>query len=98
MHQRPIVLQPWQEQIALVEHPELFVRGLIHSDGWRGANGSPYAYPRYQFSNRSADVRQLFVRACDAIGVQTRQMNAWTISVARRTSVALFDWLVGPKS
>ena len=90
--------------MALGEHPELFVRGLIHSDGWRGvnrvrgANGRPYAYPRYQFSNRSIDVRQLFVRACDTLGVQTRQMNAWTISVARRESVELLDRFVGPKS
>ena len=80
------------------------MRGLIHSDGWRGmnrvrgANGSPYAYPRYQFSNRSGDIRQLFVRACDALGVQTRRMNAWTISVAHRDSVALLDEFVGPKS
>ena len=45
----------WQRCIALDRHPEQFLRGLIHSDGWRGinrvrgANGSPYAYPRYQF-------------------------------------------------
>ena len=103
-HQRPIVLQPWQEEIALVEHPERFLRGLIHSDGWRGmnrvrgANGSAYAYPRYQFSNRSVDIRQLFVRACDELGVQTRRMNAWTISVAHRDSVARLDEFVGPKS
>ena len=102
--QRPIVLQQWQAAIALVEYPKLFVRGLIHSDGWRGinrvrgANGSPYAYPRYQFSNRSGDIRQLLVQACDALGVRTRRMNAWTISVAQRDSVALLDEFVGPKS
>jgi hypothetical protein len=103
-HQRLIALEPWQAEIALDEHPELFVRGLIHSDGWRGtnrvrgANGRPYGYPRYQFSNRSADIRRLLVRACDALGVETRQMNAWTISIARRASVALLDEFVGPKS
>ena len=103
-HRRPIVLHCWQEEIALGEHPELFVRGLVHSDGWRGtnrvrgANGSPYAYPRYQFSNRSADIRRLFVLACEAIGVEARQMNEWTISVARRESVARLDEFVGLKS
>jgi hypothetical protein len=40
----------------------------------------------------------LFVRACDAIGVDTRRMNEWTVSVARRKSVALLDQFVGPKS
>jgi hypothetical protein len=104
MHHRAIVLEPWQEQIALGENAELFLRGLIHSDGWRGinrvrgANGSSYAYPRYQFSNRSADIRRLFVQACDATGVATRQMNQWTISVARRESVARLDRFIGPKA
>ena len=38
--------------------------GLIHSDGWaRGVNkvhvkGRDYEYPRYQFSNRSDDIRR----------------------------------------
>jgi hypothetical protein len=101
---RPIALQPWQAEIALVESPELFVRGLIHSDGWRGtnrvrgANGRPYAYPRYQFSNRSADIRQLFVQACAAMSVDTRRVNERTISVAHRDSVARLDRFVGPKS
>jgi hypothetical protein len=40
----------------------------------------------------------LFVQACDAVGVEARQMNQWTISVARRKSVALLDRFVGPKS
>jgi hypothetical protein len=103
-HRRRIALVPWQEDIALGEHPELFVRGLLHSDGWRGtnrvrgANGSRYAYPRYQFSNRSDDIKQLFVRACDRLGVKTRRMNAYNISVARRDSVAILDRFVGPKS
>jgi hypothetical protein len=66
-HTRPILLRPWQEKLALVDHPEQFVRGLIHSDGWRGnnpvrgASGKRYVYTRYQFSNRSPDIRDLFV-------------------------------------
>jgi hypothetical protein len=69
-HQRRIVLEPWQAAIALDTHPDLFARGLIHSDGSRcvnrvrGANGRPYAYTRYFFTNRSDDIRQLFVEAC----------------------------------
>jgi hypothetical protein len=103
-HLRPIVLEPWQENIALVEHKELFVRGLIHSDGWRGtnnvrgANGMPYAYPRYMFCNHSDDIRRLFTLACDRLGVRWRQTTAYDISVARRDSVALLDQFVGLKS
>jgi hypothetical protein len=103
-HTRPIVLEPWQATIALDAKPDRFVRGLIHSDGCRGvnhvrgANGRPYAYTRYFFSNRSADIRQLFDEACGRLGVECRQMNRYNISVARRASVERLDEFVGPKS
>jgi hypothetical protein len=103
-HLRPIVLEPWQARLALDRHPDRFVRGLIHSDGCRGlnrvrgANGKLYAYPRYLFTNRSADIRGLFVEACERLGVEWRQMNRYNISVARRASVERLDAIVGPKS
>jgi hypothetical protein len=103
-HRRPIALEPWQERLALGEHPDRFVRGLLHSDGWRGinrvrgTNGKRYEYPRYQFCNHSADIRDLFVGACARLGVRTRQMNAYNISVAARDSVAILDRFVGRKS
>jgi hypothetical protein len=103
-HTRRIVLEPWQIAIALDAHPDRFIRGLIHSDGSRfvnrvrGANGRPYAYTRYNFSNRSADIRHLFVEACGRLGVESRQMNRYNISVARRASVQRLDEIVGPKS
>jgi hypothetical protein len=48
-HERPIVLEPWQEAIVAAA-PEAFLRALIHTDGWRGTNavrvkGREYAYP-----------------------------------------------------
>ena len=101
-HTRPIHLERWQQQ--LVEHePGRFVRGLIHSDGWRGENrvrspaGTEYAYPRYQFSNRSEDILGLFGWVCDLLGVSWRRMDRTTISVARRDSVAILDEFIGPK-
>jgi hypothetical protein len=103
-HTRQIELEPWQSQIALVDHPEQFVRGLIHSDGCRcmnrvkGQSGRRYVYPRYLFSNASSDIRWLFCDACDALGIEWRRMNARNISIARRESVALLDEIVGPKS
>lgn len=103
-HERTIALAPWQSHIALDRQPRPFLRGLIHSDGWRGANrvraatGKYYDYPRYQFSNRSDDIRALFCDACDRVGVQWRRMNRWNISVARRDSVRLLDEFIGPKS
>lgn len=100
-HQRPIVLEPWQR--ALVDrHPWRFLRGLIQSDGCRSINTirhpkRTYAYPRYEFSNRSDDIRGLFGEYCDRVGVEWRRMNRWTISVARRESVAQMDRHIGPK-
>ncbi|MDX6587982.1 MAG: hypothetical protein QOI31_2455 [Solirubrobacterales bacterium] len=100
-HKRKIELEPWQWDIVK-EHTGLFLRGLIHSDGWRGWNkvkskGKWYAYPRYQFSNRSDDIRKLFCDACDLLGVEWKPWTRWHISVARRDSVALLDEHVGFK-
>ena len=98
-HLRPIELTPWQEQIGLDVHPKLLLRGLIHSDGYRGMNRikGGYAYPRYLFSNRSEDLRNLFTDACRRIGVPARQSGRWQVSVARRNDVALLDTFIGPK-
>ena len=100
-HERRIDLTPWQR--TLVErHPESFVRGLIHSDGCRFVNpvwhgDKLYTYPRYNFSNTSADIRRLFCGACDLLGVEWRVMNARNISIARQASVARLDEFVGAK-
>ncbi|MGH9216321.1 MAG: transcriptional regulator, partial [Acidimicrobiales bacterium] len=74
-HLRPIVLRQWQDEIALDRHPELFLRGLIHSDGYRGINRikGRYAYPRYLFDNRSDDIRALFLDGCRRVGVHASQ-------------------------
>ena len=85
------------------DHPGRFARGLIHADGWRGLNrvhvkGRDYAYARYQFSNRSSDIRRLFTVALDQLGVAWRPWGRFHISVARREAVALLDEHVGPKT
>jgi hypothetical protein len=100
-HDRPIVLAPWQQRIVDA-HPEQLVRGLIHSDGSRHINRirhpkKTYEYVRYEFTNRSEDIKGIFCEACDAIGVQCRVMNRDSISVARRDSVARLDEFIGPK-
>jgi hypothetical protein len=100
-HERRITLEPWQREIV-DRHPWRFLRGLIHSDGCRCMNRirhpkKTYAYPRYLFSDRSNDIRNLFCEYCEAVGVEWRQMNRWNISVARRDSVALMDRYIGSK-
>ncbi|MFE7464267.1 helix-turn-helix domain-containing protein [Streptomyces sp. NPDC057499] len=104
-HERLIVLAPWQQEIVDA-HPWDFIRGLFHSDGCRSMNWTTrmiggirkrYEYPRYFFTNLSADILGLFTDALDRVGVEWKQANAQNISVARRASVALMDAHVGPK-
>jgi hypothetical protein len=105
-HERAIVLAPWQREIVDA-HPWPFVRGLIHSDGCRTVNRfktrlpsgrvAEYAYPRYFFSNLSADIRGLFCESCERLGLRWTQSNHRNISISHRTSVALLDEYVGPK-
>jgi hypothetical protein len=100
-HERPIVLTDWQQSIV-DERPDQLMRGLLHSDGWRGANrvivnGKAYEYGRFQFSNRSDDIRALFCDTLDRLGIPWRRMNRWNISVARRDGVAMLDRFVEPK-
>ena len=101
-HRRPIVLEPWQEHVALALYPKALLRGLIHSDGWRGTNVAVtghgrYEYPRYQFSNRSEEIRAIFALACRNVGVDVRQSNRWNMAVSRRADVAYLDEFIGPK-
>jgi hypothetical protein len=106
-HERPIVLAPWQRDIV-EQNTWQFLRGLIHSDGCRTVNRfsvrlpsgrvGEYAYPRYFFSNLSADIRGLFCDACDRVGVRWTQSNHRNISISHRTSVALLEEFVGPKA
>jgi hypothetical protein len=105
-HTRAIVLAGWQHGLAS-EHPERFLRGLIHSDGCRVVNRftvdlpsgrrREYAYPRYFFSNLSPDIRRLFCDYCERVGVRWTQSNNRNISVADRRSVAVLDAFVGAK-
>ncbi|MFC5018512.1 transcriptional regulator [Streptomyces lienomycini] len=108
-HDRRIALDPWQQTIVDA-HPWAFVRGLIHSDGCRITNWTQrsvggvlkrYEYPRYFFTNVSADIRRLYTDTLDSLGVEwtrcTRNGIPFNISVARRASVVLMDAHVGPK-
>jgi hypothetical protein len=104
---RPIVLEPWQQSIVEA-HPWQFLRGLIHSDGCRTINRfktklpsgrvGEYEYPRYFFSNMSADIRGLFCATCEQLGLRWTQSNHRNISISHRHSVALLEEHVGPKA
>ncbi len=104
-HERKIELASWQQ--AVVDRcPGELVRGLFHSDGWRGVNRVRrrwadsdhwYEYPRYLFGNESKDILAICGQALDQLGVAWRYSRRNAISVARRDAVARLDEFVGPK-
>lgn len=55
-------------------------------------------YPRYFFTNYSADIRAIFTDTCDQLGILWSQSNWRNISISHRDSVASLDSFVGPKS
>ena len=101
-HERSIVLDEWQQGIVR-RHAGSFLRGLFHSDGCRVTNRikrgpKTYLYPRYNFSNESADIMRLCQESLDQLGVDWRMCRPNMLSVARREAVAELDRHVGPKS
>ena len=106
-HDRKIELSGWQREIV-DRFPREFLRGLLHSDGCRTVNRfttllpsgrrAEYAYPRWFFSNRSADIRALFCEYCERLGIRWTQSNPRNISISHRTSVARVDSFVSAKS
>ena len=106
-HKRPIVLEPWQKaQVDVAPWP--FIRGCIRTDGCHFVNRTdihravPYEYLSYEFSNKSRHIVDLFVEACDLVGVCTRvTCNAtgrWSVRINQRPSVALMLEHVGLKT
>jgi hypothetical protein len=95
-HQRPILLEPWQERIVEAE-PWAFLRGCIRSDGCIFINPTgAYRYLSYEFANRSPDIRELFVSTCKLVGVNCRTYRD-RVRICRRQSVQLLAANVGIK-
>jgi hypothetical protein len=100
-HERSIALETWQEQVASA-HPDRLIRGLIHSDGCRyvahqRVGDRTYEYSRYEFANRSDDIKRIFCRYLDLLGIGWTRPNEKSIAIARRGEVAKLDAFVGPK-
>ena len=108
-HDRPILLADWQQEV-IDSHGWSLIRGLVHSDGstthnWaqRTLDGEHrrHDYIRYEFTNKSADIRDIYTSTLDQLGVTwragRRRDDVHTVSVARRASVALMDEHIGAK-
>jgi hypothetical protein len=106
-HERRIVLEPWQrEHVEAAPWP--FIRACIRTDGCTFINRTdvhrdqPYEYLTYQFSNMSKDIVELFLGACQHVGVFTRvnrnSRGLWDVRINRRDSVAPMLEHVGLKA
>jgi hypothetical protein len=96
-HLRAIELRDWQVELVK-SAPELFLRGLIQSDGCRFENTGRDGWRanRYAFYNLSDDIIALFCWACELLGLRwTESKN--TIYVSRKADVARMDAFIGPK-
>ena len=82
-HLRTIVLEPWQDAI-LYRYPRELLRGLIHSDGCRDLNVvNGKSYPRYSFTNNSSEIKAIFCRVCDRLGVHYTRPSWKAVSISR---------------
>lgn len=96
-HDRDITLEDWQWCIVK-RTPWRFLRGLIRSDGCVFVNRTGrYAYVSYDFCNVSTQIRELFMDACDLVGVEYRPYRRY-VRIYRRGSVALMQENVGLKT
>jgi len=95
-HERAIVLEAWQQQ-PVEAAPWAFLRGCIRSDGCVFVNRTGrYQYLTYDFCNRSADIRALFIEACGAAGVVCRAAGD-RVRINTRADVARLREHVGIK-
>lgn len=104
-HERALGMQTWQWD-AVVDHPAAFLRGLFHSDGCRARNWASqmvagqkkrYEYPRWQFTNESAEIMEWCQQALDMLDIPWRQSSRRMLSVSRRDAVSRLDDLIGLK-
>jgi hypothetical protein len=96
--EREIELTAWKLELV-AKWPEQLLRGLIHSDGSRFINTGRggWSAPRYEFSNKSDDIRAIFCDACDLVGMRWTKSGSKSIYVSRKADVAKLDGFIGPK-
>jgi hypothetical protein len=104
-HERTLGMKDWQWDIVK-HHPADFLRGLFHSDGSRIKNWAlqvvagekkRYEYPRWHFTNESAEIMRWCQGALDLLDIPWRQSSRRMLSVSRRDAVARLDGLIGLK-
>lgn len=108
-HARNITLEPWQLGIVQ-DHPQSFLRGLYHADGSRYIHRQGgREYVKYNFTNRSKQIIDLFCDACALCGITYRinsrpfkamdgsASTGWTVTIGKRSEVLKCESVLGVK-
>jgi len=98
-HTRKINLEEWQEDIVK-EHPKAIIKGLLDSDGCRFiATLGKKKYLRFQFTNKSEDIKDIFCKVCDTLNIgYWRKVGYKNINIQRKQSVDIVDKFYEPKT
>jgi hypothetical protein len=59
--------------------------------------GRGWCHPRYAFSNLSAEIRLIFTKTCDEVGLRWTSSGR-TVYVSRKADVERMDGFIGPKA
>jgi len=96
-HLRKIELTVWQQELVDLDPrpPGPRTAALRRVPG--AELGERDAVPPLPLHERVGRHPGIFGRACDQLGIEWRPNNRWSLSVARRGSVALLDEFVGPR-
>jgi hypothetical protein len=111
-HTRKIQLTEWQRDIV-TKYSKQFIRGLVQSDGCRYIQKqNKREYLKYNFTNSSKDIIDLFCWACDNLKIhwtihsrqsEDRKKNKlnttkYIVTFNRRDAVELLEQFVGQKT
>ena len=108
-HKNALTLTDWQRAV-IDEHPQSFIRGLFHADGSRYIHKQgQYQYVKYNLTNRSKDLVDLFCSACDTVGIEYKvhprpfinksgdKHVGWTVTIGKRSEVVKCEQFLGIK-
>jgi len=95
-HTREIKLECWQKEI-LNKFPEEFISGLLDSDGCSYYQTNLNNVRYYQFSNRSEDIKSLFIDYCVLLGIECTIDSDKILSIRRKEERTKLERFYLPK-
>lgn len=100
-HKRKLIFTDWQRKV-IQEYPEQFIRGCFQSDGCiYNQKVGKYAYKRYNFTNMSEDIIDLFLETLQLVGIQKAKwqdkMNKFVVQNFSKESLRILGHIIDKK-